>query len=202
MGISEIEETMKRLCVFAGSASGTRPQYRSATVAFAREATDRGYGLVFGGGSVGLMGALADAALAAGGEVIGVIPEALAAREVAHSGVTRLEVVGSMHERKARMAELSSAFVALPGGIGTLEETFEVFTWAQLGIHSKPCGLLNVRGYWDHLGQLLDQAVSEGFLRPAHRALLLVESEAAPLIDRLEGYESPRLRRWMESDAV
>lgn len=192
----------RRICVFAGSSSGARPDYREATETFARETVRRGYGLVFGGGSVGLMGALADAALAEGGEVIGIIPEALAAREVAHQRVTRLEVVDSMHDRKARMAELSDAFVTLPGGIGTLEETFEVFTWAQLGIHAKPCGLLDVCGYWDHLDQLLDRAVAEEFLRAEHRRMLLIDREPGALLDRLERYREPLVPHWMDRDAV
>jgi uncharacterized protein (TIGR00730 family) len=192
----------QRLCVFAGSNAGGRPEYQSAAEDFARIAVARGYGLVFGGGSVGLMGALADAALAAGGEVIGVIPRALAVREVAHSGVTRLEVVASMHERKARMADLSAAFVALPGGIGTLEEILEVFTWAQLGIHAKPCGLLDVDGYWDHLGDMLDHAVAEGFLRPEHRGMLLIDRDAHSLLARLGDYRAPHVSKWLDRDAV
>ena len=192
----------KRICVFAGSSPGARPQYRDTTERLAREAVRRGYGLVFGGGSVGLMGAMADAALADGGEVIGVIPRALAEREVAHEATTRLEVVDTMHERKARMAELSVAFVTLPGGIGTLEETFEVFTWAQLGIHAKPCGLLNVGGYWDDVNRQLDKAVAERFLRPEHRRMLLVESDPGRLLDRLEGYEGPAVEKWLDRDAV
>jgi uncharacterized protein (TIGR00730 family) len=192
---------LKRLCVFAGSSTGTLDAYREGTAALAREAVARGLGLVYGGGGVGLMGVLADAALEAGGEVVGVIPQALATREVAHHGLSRLEIVDSMHQRKARMAELSFAFVALPGGIGTLEETFEVYTWAQLGIHAKPCGLLNLAGYWDHLGLLLDQAVETGFLRAQHRGMLLVEPDAAALLDGLEAYEAPSLPKWIDLDA-
>jgi uncharacterized protein (TIGR00730 family) len=160
----------------------------------------RGLGLVYGGGCVGLMGTVADAALAAGGEVIGVIPEALVAKEVAHAGLTELRVVGSMHERKALMAELSDGFMALPGGFGTLEEFFEVLTWAQLGLHPKPCGLLNVEGYYDPLLALLDHAITEQFLRPAHRALVIEEREPERLLDRLAAYRPERAEKWIEPD--
>jgi uncharacterized protein (TIGR00730 family) len=160
----------------------------------------RGLGLVYGGGCVGLMGILADAVLAAGGEVIGVIPAALMAREVGHTGVTELRVVGSMHERKALMADLSDAFVALPGGFGTLEEFCEVLTWAQLGIHRKPCGLLNADGYYDPLLALLDHAVAERFLRPAHRALVLEERDLERLLDRLATSRLPDLEKWVDRE--
>ena len=193
---------MKRLCVFAGSSTGRRESYSAAARELAREAVARGYGIVYGGGRVGLMGILADAALEAGGEVIGVIPQALATKELAHSGLTRLDVVASMHERKARMAELSSAFVALPGGVGTLEETFEVYTWAQLGLHRKPCGVLDVDGYWDGLGRLLDRAVEESFLRLEHRRMLLLETDCSRLLDRFEAYEPPVLPKWIDRDEV
>jgi len=193
---------MKRLCVFAGSSTGRRESYRIAAQELASTAVARGYGIVYGGGRVGLMGVLADAALAAGGEVIGVIPRSLATKELAHTGLTRLEVVESMHERKARMAELSSAFIALPGGVGTLEETFEVYTWAQLGLHRKPCGVLDVDGYWDDLGRLLDRAVEEGFLRAEHRRMLLDDADAARLLDRIEAYEAPVLPKWIDRDEV
>ncbi|HVR30627.1 MAG TPA: TIGR00730 family Rossman fold protein, partial [Thermoanaerobaculia bacterium] len=173
---------MKRLCVFAGSSTGRRDSYAAAARELAREAVARGYGIVYGGGRVGLMGILADAALEAGGEVIGIIPQSLATKELAHARLARLEVVASMHQRKARMAELSTGFVALPGGAGTLEETFEVYTWAQLGLHRKPCGMLDVDGYWDHLGRLLDRAVEEGFLRTEHRRMLLIETDCSRLL--------------------
>ncbi len=153
----------------------------------------RGLGLVYGGGSVGLMGAVADAALAAGGEVIGVIPEVLQIRELAHRSLTTLHVVGSMHERKALMAELSDGFVALPGGMGTLEELSEVLTWAQLGLHARPIGLLDVAGYYQPLADFFDRAVGAGFLRPAHRALLLVGHEPGALLDRFAAWRGPVL---------
>ena len=190
----------RRLCVFAGSSVGRRDTYAAAAGDLARIAVARGYGLVYGGGRVGLMGVLADEALAAGGEVIGVLPRALATKELAHRGLTRLEVVASMHERKARMAELSSAFVALPGGVGTLEEMFEVYTWGQLGLHRKPCGVLDVDGYWDDLGRLLDRAVEEGFLRLEHRRMLLLEVDATRLLDRFEAYQPPEIPKWIARD--
>jgi uncharacterized protein (TIGR00730 family) len=162
----------------------------------------RGYGIVYGGGRVGLMGILADATLDRGGEVIGVIPEALVLKEIEHRGLTRLEVVASMHERKAMMADLAMGFVALPGGVGTLEELFEVITWGQLGLHRKPCGVLDVDGYWDDLGRLLDRAVDEGFLRAEHRRLLIVETDAGRLLDRFETYEPPAVPKWIDKDEV
>jgi uncharacterized protein (TIGR00730 family) len=191
---------MKRLCVFAGSSAGRRESYAAAARDLATLAVERGWGIVYGGGRVGLMGILADAALAARGEVIGVLPRALATRELAHRGLTRLEIVASMHERKATMAELASAFVALPGGFGTLEELFEVVTWGQLGLHRKPCGVLDVDGYWDHLGQLLDGAVDQAFLRPEHRRMLMVETDARRLLDRFEAYEPPVVPKWIDRD--
>jgi uncharacterized protein (TIGR00730 family) len=193
---------MKRLCVFAGSSAGRRESFRTAARELARAAVDRGYAIVYGGGRVGLMGILADAALAAGGEVYGVIPRALATKELAHVGLTRLDVVESMHERKARMAELSSCFVALPGGAGTLEEMFEVYTWAQLGLHRKPCGVLDVDGYWEDLSRQLDRAVDEGFLRLEHRRMLLAETDSERLLDLLEAYLPPVLPKWIDRDEV
>ena len=193
---------MKRICVFAGSSAGRRDSYAAATRELATVAVARGYGIVYGGGRVGLMGILADAALEQGGEVIGVIPEALVVKEIEHRALTRLEVVGSMHERKAMMADLASAFVALPGGVGTLEELFEVVTWGQLGFHHKPCGVLDVDGYWSDLGRLLDRAVGEGFLREEHRRLLIVETDAARLLDRFETYEPPAIPKWIDRDEV
>ena len=178
---------MRRLCVFCGSAMGVGPAYRLAAQALGRVLAERGVGLVYGGGRVGLMGVVADAVLAGGGEVVGVMPEALVAREIAHPGLTALRVVGSMHERKAVMAAESDAFVALPGGIGTLEELFEVWTWAQLGIHAKPCGVLDVGGYYAPLLAFLDRGVAEGFVRPAQRAALLVDDEPGRMVDRLAG---------------
>jgi hypothetical protein len=157
----------------------------------------KGIGLVYGGGNVGLMGVVADSALEAGGEVIGVIPQALVDKEVAHTGLTDLRVVGSMHERKALMAELSDAFVALPGGFGTFEEFCEVLTWAQLGLHRKPCGLLNVEGYYDHLISLFNHGVAEQFIRPQHRSLVLEEKEPLQLLDLLAGYKPLLVDKWI-----
>jgi uncharacterized protein (TIGR00730 family) len=191
---------VRRLCVYAGSNPGSSPAYADAARALAALLAERGIGLVYGGGHVGLMGVLADTALAAGGEVIGVMPQRLVDREIAHRGLTDLRVVGSMHERKALMAELSDAFVAVPGGIGTLEELIEVYTWSQLGLHTKACGVLNVRGYYDHLAAFLDHAVEEAFLRPQHRAVLSVADEPAELLDRLAAYEPPVVGKWLELD--
>jgi uncharacterized protein (TIGR00730 family) len=174
--------------------------YADAAKALAHLLAERGIGLVYGGGHVGLMGVLADAALAAGGEVIGVMPQALVDREIGHRGLTELRIVGSMHDRKALMADLSDAFVAVPGGIGTLEELIEIYTWSQLGIHSKACGVLNVRGYYDALAAFLDHAVEEGFLRPQHRAVLSVAADPGELLDRLDAFEPPTVRKWLELD--
>ena len=182
---------MRRVCVYAGSNPGSHPDYAGAARALATTLAERGIGLVYGGGRVGLMGVLADTILEAGGEAIGVMPQSLIDREIGHHGLTELKVVDSMHERKAQMAELSDAFVAVPGGIGTLEELIEVYTWSQLGIHDKACGVLNLRGYYDHLAALLDHAVAEGFLRPQHRAVLSVASEPAELLDRLAAFVPP-----------
>jgi uncharacterized protein (TIGR00730 family) len=191
---------MRRVCVYTGSNLGTDPAYADAARGLARLLAERGIGLVYGGASVGLMGVLADAALAAGGEVIGVMPRALIEREIGHEGLTELRMVGSMHERKAQMAELSDAFVALPGGIGTLEELIEVYSWSQIGLHRKPCGVLNVRGYYDGLATFLDHAVTQGFLRPEHRAVLTVEDDPAMLLERLAAFEPPTVGKWLERD--
>lgn len=172
------------LCVFCGSSGGARPEYAEMAAAFGRLLAQRGIRLVYGGGNVGLMGMLADAVLAAGGEVIGVIPQMLVDRELAHRG-TDLRIVTSMHERKALMAEISDAFVALPGGLGTYEELFEVLTWAQLGIHHKPVGCLNVHGYFEALARLLEHAISEGFLRPEQRQAILFGTDPEELLIRL-----------------
>ncbi len=191
---------MKRVCVFCGSSHGHDPRYRRAAEDLGRRLAEQGLGLVFGGGSVGLMGALADATLAGGGTAIGVIPHGLAAREIAHRGLTELRVVASMHERKAHMARLADAFIALPGGFGTLEELFEIVTWAQLGIHRKPIGLLNVAGYYDALIALLDHAVAEGFVSQENRGLVVVEREPAALLDRLATHQGPAVREWIGPD--
>jgi uncharacterized protein (TIGR00730 family) len=174
-----------RVCVFCGSRNGVRTQYLDEARRLGELLAMRGVGLVYGGASVGLMGAVADGALAARGEVIGVLPQALVDREVAHRGLTKLHVVDNMHQRKAMMAELADAFVALPGGLGTLEETFEIATWALLGLHRKPLGLLDVDSYFRPLVDFLDHAVTEGFVDPQHRALFHVDADAAPLLDRL-----------------
>jgi uncharacterized protein (TIGR00730 family) len=179
------------LCVFCGSARGARPAYVEAAEALADELARRGTGLVYGGGNVGLMGVVADAALARGVRVTGIIPQALADRELAHHGIDELRVVDSMHARKALMAELSDGFVALPGGIGTFEEWFEVLTWSQLGMHRKPCGLFDVEGYYASLLALLDHSVAEGFLKPKHRARVLVASEPGALLDAMEAWIPP-----------
>jgi uncharacterized protein (TIGR00730 family) len=176
----------KRICVFCGSSPGIRPEYREAATKFAQELAVRRIGLVYGGASVGLMGVIADKMLACGGEVIGIIPNMLVDREVAHRNLTELYEVTSMHERKAKMAELSDGFATLPGGFGTLEEFTEVVSWRLLGLHQKPCGLLNVGGYFDGLLQFLDYAVGQQFIKPAHRANILVEPNPTQLIERLE----------------
>jgi uncharacterized protein (TIGR00730 family) len=189
---------MKRVCVFCGSSPGKDPVHVEAATRVGRTFARRGVGLVYGGGSVGLMGAVADGALAAGGEVVGVIPRALQLRELAHGKLSELHVVGSMHERKARMAELADGFIALPGGMGTLEELAEILTWAQLGLHQKPCGLLDVAGYWRTFIAFLDEAVREGFLRPEHRRLVLVDADVEALLDRFLTWQPPTLRRWID----
>jgi uncharacterized protein (TIGR00730 family) len=189
---------MRRLCVYAGSNAGARPEYAHAAAALARELVARGIGLVYGGGRVGLMGVLADTVLEGGGEAIGVIPQALVDREVGHAGLSELRVVGSMHERKALMAELADGFVAVPGGIGTLEELIEVYTWSQLGIHAKPCGVLDAGGFYASLLGLLDHMVAEGFLRPEHRGVMLSDADPGRLLDRLAGWRAPSVHKWMD----
>jgi uncharacterized protein (TIGR00730 family) len=175
---------MRRICVFCGSKVGGNGEYRAAAERLGHVLVDRGLGLVFGGGSVGLMGVIANTVLARGGEVIGVIPEALATEELLHAGVANMHVTPSMHVRKARMAELSDAFIALPGGFGTFEELFEMVTWAQLGIHTKPLGLLNVAGYFDSIVQLVHHAIAEGFIPEKNRQLITVADEPGTLLDR------------------
>jgi uncharacterized protein (TIGR00730 family) len=189
---------MRRICVFCGSNGGARPEYLAAAENLGRTLAQRSIGLVYGGASVGLMGAVADAALAAGGEVIGVMPRSLVEREVAHRRLRDLRVVGSMHERKALMAGLADAFIALPGGLGTLEEFFEVWTWAQLGEHTKPLGMLNVAGYYDPLLAFFDHLVSERFVRSEHRAMVLVEEDAGALLSRFARYRPPTVSKWID----
>jgi hypothetical protein len=191
--------TLRRVCVFCGSSSGADPAFASAAARFGALVASRGIGLVYGGGSVGLMGVLADAALRTGGHVIGVIPSALALKEVAHDGLPDLRIVATMHERKALMADLADAFVALPGGLGTLDELFETLTWAQLGIHRRPCGLLDVGGYYQPLLAFLDRAVDMRFLRREHRDLLLVDEDPERLLDRLARYSPPaETEKWID----
>ena len=189
---------LKRICVFAGSSSGSRIEYRAAAENLGRALVSRQIDLVYGGGRVGLMGVLADAVLAAGGHVTGVIPTALAAKEVAHEGLSDLRLVGSMHERKALMADLSDGFIALPGGWGTLEELFEVLTWAQLGIHQKPCGVLNVSGFFDGLLSFVDHTIDEAFVRRENRSMILVASAPDTLLDLLEHYDPLVVEKWLD----
>jgi len=184
---------MKRLCVFCGANAGRDPIYREAAQALGTLLAEEGIGLVYGGASIGLMGAVADAARAAGGEVIGVIPRALMKREIAHAGLADLRVVGSMHERKALMAELADGFIALPGGVGTLEELFEVWTWVHLGLHHKPCALLDVAGFYSELARFLDHVDGEGFLREGVREMLLVERDPAQLLTAMRAWRAPPL---------
>jgi uncharacterized protein (TIGR00730 family) len=191
---------MKRVCVYCGSSPGADPAYSEAVAALATALVRRGIGVVYGGGAVGLMGVLADTALAAGGEVTGVLPRSLEAREVGHRGLTDLRVVESMHERKALMADLADAFVAAPGGIGTLEELVEVYTWSQLGIHTKPIALLDAAGFWAPLAAWLDHAVEARFLRPEHRATLVVDDDAERLLGRLEVWSPPVVEKWMDRE--
>ena len=188
---------MNAICVFCGSHPGNDPAYAEAARRLGQVLAERGTTLVYGGGHVGLMGEVADAALGAGGEVIGVMPGALVDREIGHTGLTKLHVVQSMHERKALMSRLSTGFIALPGGNGTLEEFFEVLTWAQLGEHYKPCGLLNVAGYYDPLLAVFDQMVEKAFLNGEHRKLVLVEEDPSALLGEFEGYEPPKTVKWV-----
>lgn len=191
---------MKRICVFCGSNSGSNDDYGNAARELGTELVRRGIGLVYGGGKVGLMGTLADTVLAAGGEAIGVIPEALFVKEVGHTGLTHLHVVDSMHDRKRLMADLSDAFVTLPGGFGTMEEFFEVLTWAQLGLHDKPCGLLNVAGYYDGLMALFESFVRERFARSEHLHFVLADASPANLLNRIADYRPPVLPRWLADE--
>jgi uncharacterized protein (TIGR00730 family) len=193
---------MRRVCVFAGSSVGARPSYRLEAETLGRVLAARDIAVVYGGGRIGLMGVLADAVLEAGGHITGVIPGALATREIAHSGLSDLRVVTSMHERKAMMAELSDGFIAAPGGLGTLEEFFEILTWAQLGLHHKPCGLLNVDGYFDRLLALVEHATEEGFLRREHASMILVSASAPDLIGQMAAYQPPAAPKWIDKSEV
>jgi uncharacterized protein (TIGR00730 family) len=196
---------MQRICVFCGSNAGHDPRYRAEAEGLGRLLAARGIELVYGGGNIGLMGAVADACLAAGGSVVGVIPEALMGKEVAgravdHRALTRMEVVDSMHTRKARMAELSDGFIALPGGFGTFEEFCEILTWGQLGFHVKPMGLLNVNGFYDPLLRLFDHAVGEGFLRAQNRAMALADSDIDGLLAQMENYRAEPVSKWLKEE--
>lgn len=189
---------MRSICVFCGSSSGDDPAYAAAAAEMGRQIARGGRRLVYGGGSVGLMGIVADAALGAGGQVVGVIPQTLVEREVGHRGLTEQHVVDTMHERKALMSELSDAFIALPGGIGTLEEFFEVWTWALLGVHAKPCGMLNAAGYFDPLLEFVNAAVRRGFLRSEYASLVLIDDSPGRLLDRLAQHRPPPVAKWLD----
>jgi len=193
---------MNSICVYCGSSPGKSPEYFAAARKLGKEMVKRGLGLVYGGASIGVMGAVADAVLQAGGKVVGVIPHSLALKEIAHQELDELIVVNSMHERKAMMADLSAGFIALPGGWGTLEEIFEALTWAQLGLHLKPCGLLNVAGYYDHLDAFLEHAMQQGFVREQYRPMMMIETGAAALLDRFAAYQPPLVRKWINSEEV
>lgn len=190
--------SLKSICVFCGASPGARPIYREAAENLGRSLAERGLTLVYGGGAVGLMGVVADAALAAGGEVVGIIPQSLERAEIGHKGLTRLEVVDGMHARKARMAELSDAFISLPGGLGTLEELFEVWTWGQLGYHAKPLGLLEVDGFYARLTDFLDHLVAERFVREQHRAILQVSVSPAELLARMDAWQPTAAPKWVD----
>jgi uncharacterized protein (TIGR00730 family) len=190
--------SLRSLCVFCGASPGANPVYREAAINLGRTLAEQGVRLIYGGGAVGLMGIVADAALAAGGEVIGIIPQSLKSAEVGHNGLTRLEVVDGMHARKARMAELSDGFIALPGGLGTLEELFEVWTWAQLGYHSKPLGLLEVNGFYAKLNDFLDHLVEERFVRAPHREMLQINESPSELIAAMDAWKPTAAPKWVD----
>ncbi len=190
---------MKSLCVYCGSSPGSKAGYADAARDLGRLLAESDIRLVYGGASVGIMGVLADEVIAAGGKATGVIPKAIFEKEVAHQGLSELCVVDSMHSRKAMMAELSDAFVALPGGLGTLEELFEILTWTQLGLQQKPCGLLNVAGFYDHLIRFLEHSVTQAFVKPVHRDMLLVETDARALLGALQAYHPPEVNKWIEA---
>lgn len=192
--------TVRRLCVFCGSSVGKRPAYRRAAEELGNFLAKEKIAIVYGGGNVGLMGVMADAALEAGGEVIGVIPEHLMAREVGHLGLSKLHVVKSMHERKALMADLSDAFLAMPGGFGTFEEFCEVLTWSQLGLHQKPCGLLNVEGYYTPMLEMFDHAVDEGFLKPENRHIVLASDSIPEMLDAMRDWRPVAVEKWLDRD--
>lgn len=191
---------MNTLCVYCGSNPGLLPDYRESARLLGNELAVRGIGLVYGGASIGVMGAIANAVLEKGGRVTGVIPYSLATREVAHDGLNELIVVSSMHERKAKMAELSDGFIALPGGWGTLEELFEMLTWAQLGLHEKPCGLLNVASYFDSLYTFLENAIEQQFVKAEYRPMVMMDESPANLLERFNNYRAPQVKKWISKD--
>ena len=193
---------IKKICVYCGSSSGKNPAYSQAAVNLALALCERNIGLVYGGGAIGVMGTVADAVLAAGGEAVGVIPKALAIKEVAHNSLSELHVVASMHERKAMMADLADGFIALPGGWGTLEEIFEILTWAQLGFHDKPCGLLNIEGYYDGLIGFLENSFDQQFVNELCRPMLMKAREPRTLLDKFATYRAPKVRKWMGEDEL
>lgn len=193
---------IKKICVYCGSSPGKNPAYALAAQSLASAMCERGIGLVYGGAAVGVMGAIADAVLAAGGEAIGIIPKSLAVKEVAHENLSELHVVASMHERKAMMAELSDGFIALPGGWGTLEEIFEILTWAQLGFHEKPCALLNIEGYYDNLIRFMENSFEQEFVNELCRPMLIKSDDPRDLLDQFASYSAPRVRKWMGEDEL
>lgn len=193
---------MKHICVFCGSSMGTRDAYRNAARALGKEMARRGIGLVYGGSNIGLMGVIADAVLEAGGEAIGIMPFHLVRKEIAHQQLTELRVVNTMHERKALMGDLADGFIALPGGFGTYDEICEVVTWAQLGLHQKPCALLNVAGYYDALVAMFDHATQEGFVRRAHREMLIVSADVGELLNQMQAYQAPVVEKWITREDV
>jgi uncharacterized protein (TIGR00730 family) len=194
--------TIKNICVYCGSSPGKKPEYSIAAKALGKALSERGIGLVYGGAAVGIMGVVADAVLEAGGQAIGVIPKSLAVKELAHENLSELHVVASMHDRKAMMAELSDAFIALPGGWGTLEEIFEILTWAQLGFHEKPCGLLNVEAYYNGLIGFLDNAFEQQFVNELYRPMLMTANEPVALLEQFAAYQAPKVRKWMGEDEL
>jgi len=193
---------IKKICVYCGSSRGKNPAFAQAAVSLAQEMCARNIGLVYGGAAVGVMGAVADAIIEAGGEAIGVIPKSLAVKEVAHEQLSELHVVASMHERKAMMAELADGFIALPGGWGTLEEIFEMLTWAQLGFHDKPCGLLNTEGYYDQLIGFLEHSFAQQFVNELFRPILMTSIESTTLLNQFAAYQAPKVRKWVGEDEL
>jgi len=191
---------MKRICVYCGSSPGNKPEYMAGAEELGRAMLEMGLGLVYGGAQVGIMGQIADTIVEGRGEAIGIMPKSLAEREIFHTGLTKLEIVNSMHERKALMAEYSDGFIALPGGLGTIEEIFEVLTWAQLGFHEKPCGLLNIAGYYDHLSGFLNHTVTQGFVNTASRSMLITESDPFQMLERFKTYKAPKVNKWIDKD--